>query len=231
MPTLNPLTWLVGALSLMVLTIGVNQPWLSATVLITSLIVGVAGARTLAPALTNLALTAPTGLSMLLVHAPHGARTLAGPVTTDGLITAGELTLRFSALIAVLLAAVANIRIDELVKALQTSRAGHRLAYILGAALQLLPQGTHTVHTVRDAHRLAGTRLSPLNSVPRLAVPVMTHLLTFGARRGVALETAGFDLSGRRTVLAPVPDTTSQRLTRLIMPLLVLAVVVIAWLS
>lgn len=231
MPTLNPLTWLVTALSLMVLIIGVNQPWLSATVLTVSLAIGVIGARSLTPALATLALAVPTGLSMLLIHAPHGAQTIFGPVTTDGLAIAGELTLRFAALIAVLLAAVANIRIDELVKALQISRAGHRLAYILGAALQLLPQGRRTVQTVRDAHRLAGTRLRPLNSVPRLAVPVMTHLLTLGARRGAALETAGFDLPGRRTVLIPVPDTRGQRLARLLIPLFVLIVVVIAWLS
>ena len=231
MPTLNPLTWLVGALSLMVLIIGVNQPWLSTTALAVSLAVGAWGARSLAPALTTLALAVPTGLSMLLIHAPHGTQTLLGPVTADGLAIAGELTLRFAALIAVLLAAIANIRIDELVKVLQISRAGHRLAYILGAALQLLPQGRRTAQAVRDAHRLAGTRLRPLNSVPRLAVPVMTHLLTLGARRGAALETAGFDLPGRRTVLIPVPDTRAEQVARIIAPILVVAAVVIAWRS
>lgn len=231
MPTLNPLTWLVTALSLMVLIIGVNQPWLSATVLAVSLAVGVCGARSLAPALTTAALVVPTGASMALVHAPHGAHTLWGPVTADGLLVAGELTLRFAALIAVLLAAVANIRIDELVKALQVSRAGHRLAYILGAALQLLPQGTRTVQTVRDAHQLAGRRIGVTGAIPRLAVPVMTQLLTLGARRGAALEAAGFDLPGRRTVLAPVPDTRAEQIARVLIPLLVVAAVVIAWLS
>ena len=231
MPTLNSLTWLVGAFSLMVLIIGINQPWLSMTALAASLAVGVCGARSLTPALTTLALAVPTGLSMLLIHAPHGTQTLLGPVTADGLAIAGELTLRFAALIAVLLAAIANIRIDELVKVLQISRAGHRLAYILGAALQLLPQGRRTAQAVRDAHRLAGTRLRPLNSVPRLAVPVMTHLLTLGARRGAALETAGFDLPGRRTVLIPVPDTRAEQVARIIAPILVVAAVVIAWLS
>lgn len=231
MPTLNSLTWLVGAFSLMVLIIGINQPWLSTTALAASLAVGVCGARSLTPALAVLALVVPTGLSMLLIHVPHGTQTLLGPVTADGLAIAGELTLRFAALIAVLLAAMANIRIDELVKVLQISRAGHRLAYILGAALQLLPQGRRTAQTVRDAHRLAGTRLRPLNSVPRLAVPVMTHLLTLGARRGAALETAGFDLPGRRTVLIPVPDTRAEQVARIIAPILVVAAVVIAWLS
>lgn len=47
MPTLNPLTWLVGAFSLMVLIIGINQPWLSTTALAASLAVGVCGARSL----------------------------------------------------------------------------------------------------------------------------------------------------------------------------------------
>lgn len=84
---------------------------------------------------------------------------------------------------------------------------------------------------MRDAHWLAGTRLRPLNPVPCLAVPVMTHLLALGARRGVALETSGFDLPGRRAVLIPVPDTRNQCLARLLIPLFVLTAVVIAWLS
>ena len=84
---------------------------------------------------------------------------------------------------------------------------------------------------MRDAHWLAGTRLRPPNPVPCLAVPVMTHLLALGARRGVALETSGFDLPGRRTVLIPVPDTRAEQVARIIVPILVVAAVVIAWLS
>ena len=59
-----------------------------------------------------------------------------------------------------------------------------------------------------------------------LAVPTITQLLVVGTRRGVALETAGMDLPGRRTVLRPVPFTALDRALCVLAPLLV---VVIAW--
>ena len=56
-------------------------------------------------------------------------------------------------------------------------------------------------------------------------MPVLTELLTQAGARGQALETAGYDLTGRRTVLRPVRDSASQRAARILIPLLCLAVV------
>ena len=222
---LNPLTWLVLALSTMAAVLIVDDPRFSTLVAALALTLATAGTRSLATLLGALALTVPTGLSMLLIHAPHGSVPLAGPVTGDGLALAADLTLRFLALMSTLLAAMALIRVPDLVKAVQASPLGHRTAYILGASIQLLPQGRAVVAAVRDAQRLRGRRIGA-RAITRLAVPTITQLLSTGTRRGLALETAGLDLPGRRTVLRPVPHTATDKVITLLAPL---TVAVIAW--
>lgn len=228
-PRLNPLTALALGFSAWLLVLGVNQPWLSAAVVLGAVTVGTCFPRSAAVVVGTLALTVPTAASMVLIHAPHGEERIFPLVTADGLVTAGELSLRFAALIASLLAAVTCVRVPDLVKALQGSRLDHRVSYILGSALQFLPQGRHSVGVARDAQQLAGRRVTAVSAAPRLAVPVMTQLLTQGARRAEALESAGLELPGRRTVLRPVPDSRAQKLVRLMVPLGALAVVVVSW--
>ncbi len=222
---LNPLTLLSIALSTMAAVLVVNDPGFSTLVAALALTLATVRTRSLATVLAALALSVPTGLSMLLIHAPHGSEPLMGPVTGDGLALAVDLTLRFLALMSTLLAAMALIRVADLVKAVQASPLGHRTAYILGASLQLLPQGRAVVGAVRDAQRLRGRRIGA-RVVTRLAVPTITHLLITGTRRGLALETAGMDLPGRRTVLRPVPFTATDRVLTVLAPL---ALVVVAW--
>ena len=61
--------------------------------------------------------------------------------------------------------------------------------------------------------------------VPHLIMPVLTELLTQAGARGQALETAGYDLSGPRTVLRSVHDSPAQRAARVLIPLICVAVV------
>ena len=103
------------ALPISLLVLGLSNPWVSATVMITALVVSTATTRNLSLIATTLALSLPTGLSMLLIYVPFAA------TYRDGLVTAGQLSLRFAALITALLATLTAVRIPELVKALQTA--------------------------------------------------------------------------------------------------------------
>ncbi|WIM72640.1 energy-coupling factor transporter transmembrane component T [Corynebacterium suedekumii] len=153
---LNPLTALVTGISAWILVLGVNRWECSVAVIVVALALGMWRTRTPAVPATTALLALPTGLSMVLVHAPYGTQRIAPLLTSDGLITAGGLALRFTALMAALLAAAAFIRVPDLAKALQVSPLGPKFAYIVAAALQVLPQGRRTVRVVRDAQRLRG---------------------------------------------------------------------------
>ncbi|WP_342661946.1 energy-coupling factor transporter transmembrane component T [Corynebacterium lubricantis] len=182
--------------------------------------------RNLSVPLAVLVLAIPLGLSMVLVHAPYGDNQIAPLITSDGLALAGALTLRFSALMSCLLAAMTFVTIPELVKALQVSPLGNRIAYIVGSALQFLPQGRLAVQRARDANALVGRKINLRTVIPHLALPVMTSVLSQGAARGQALETAGYDIQGKRTVLVPVADSPAQRVLRYTVPIVCLAVVI-----
>ena len=163
---------------------------------------------------------------MVLIHAPYGEHRIAPLLTSDGLADAAHLTARFTALVACLLAAVAWMRTPDLAKALQATRGGNRIGYIAGTTLQLGPQGAQRIRVTRDANRLKERSITAKTVVPNLIMPVLTELLTQAGARGQALETAGYDLTGRRTVLRPVHDSSAQRAARILTPLACLAVVV-----
>lgn len=216
---INPLTALVTGFSSWILVLGVNDWRLSLAVTGVALLLGTWRTGNASVPAATAVLALPTALSMLLVHAPYGTERLAPLLTRDGLLTAGELTVRFTALMASLLAAAAFLTVTELAKALQVSPLGPKVAYIVAAALVLLPQGRRVVATVTDANRLAGHRITVRTVIPRVAVPVMTQLLTANVEKSRALETAGLDLPGPRTILRPVPDSALQKALRILLPL------------
>lgn len=205
---------------------GINRPWVSAAVIALALAAGTARVRNASLVVAVGALALPVALSMLLIHAPYGAARIAPLLTADGLAVAGVLTLRFVALISSLLAARTFFTVADLAKALQAVPGGNRMSYLAGSTLQLFPQGAARVRVVRDANVLRGRPVRANTVVPHLIMPVLTELLTTGAARGQALETAGYDLEGRRTVLRPVPDSPWQRAVRWGFPLLCLGVAV-----
>lgn len=206
---------------------GINRPWVSAAVIALALAAGTARVRNASLVVAVGALALPVALSMLLIHAPYGSERIAPLLTADGLAVAGVLTLRFVALISSLLAAGTFFTVADLAKALQAVPGGNRLSYLAGSTLQLFPQGGQRVRVVRDANSLRGRAVTVKTIAPNLIMPVLTELLTTGAARGQALETAGYDLEGRRTVLRPVADSPVQRAIRWGFPVLCLGVA--AW--
>lgn len=225
-PRLNPLTALVIGASGWILVLGLNSPAASLTVLAIALLAGTWRTRNPSLVAATALLAAPVAASMLLIHAPYGEHRIAPLLTSDGLADAAHLTARFTALIACLMAAVAWMRTPDLAKALQATRGGNRIGYIAGTTLQLGPQGAQRIRATRDANRLRQRSITAKTVVPNLIMPVLTELLTQAGARGQALETAGYDLTGRRTVLRPVHDSSAQRASRILIPLACLAVVV-----
>ena len=225
-PRLNPLTALVIGASGWILVLGLNSPAASLTVLAIALLAGTWRTRNPSLVAATALLAAPVAASMLLIHAPYGEHRIAPLLTSDGLADAAHLTARFTALVACLLAAVAWMRTPDLAKALQATRGGNRIGYIAGTTLQLGPQGAQRIRATRDANRLKQRSITAKTAVPNLIMPVLTELLTQAGARGQALETAGYDLIGRRTVLRPVHDSSAQRAARILTPLACLAVVV-----
>ncbi|MGV0435287.1 ABC transporter permease [Corynebacterium ureicelerivorans] len=225
-PRLNPLTALVIGASGWILVLGLNSPAASLAIIAIALIAGTCRTRNPSLMAATAVLAAPVALSMLLIHAPYGEHRIAPLLTSDGLTDAAHLSARFTALIACLLAAVAWTRTPDLAKALQAAPGGNRLGYIAGTTLQLGPQGAQRIRAVRDANRLKQRPITLKTVVPNLVMPVLTELLTQAGARGQALETAGYDLTGPRTVLRPVHDSTAQRVARILIPLACVAVVV-----
>ena len=225
-PRLNPLTALVIGASGWILVLGLNSPAASLTVLAIALLAGTWRTRNPSLVAATALLAAPVAASMLLIHAPYGEHRIAPLLTSDGIADAAHLTARFTALIACLMAAVAWMRTPDLAKALQATRGGNRIGYIAGTTLQLGPQGAQRIRATRDANRLKQRSITAKTVVPNLIMPVLTELLTQAGARGQALETAGYDLTGRRTVLRPVHDSSAQRAARILTPLACLAVVV-----
>lgn len=222
----NPLTALAVAASGWILTMGINTPRASAAIIVTALAIGTAKTRNISLIAATAGLAIPVALSMVLIHAPYGEERIAPLITKDGLQVAGVLALRFIALMSCVLAAMAYIRMPDLAKALQATRGGNRLSYLAGSTLQLFPQGAQRVRVAHDANALKDRPVKAKTVVPHVIQPVITELLTQSAARGRALETAGYDLQGRRTVLRPVPDTTFQRIIRWVVPLAAVGVVV-----
>lgn len=221
---LNPLTALAVGASGWILVMGINTTQASAAIVVAALVIATAKTRNLAPAFAVIAPALPVALSMLIIHAPYGEERVAPLLTADGAAIAGELALRFTALMACLVAAGAFVRVPDLAKALQALPCGNRLSYLAGSTLQLFPQGTQRVRVTRDANRLKARPITAKTVVPNLIMPVLTELLTLSSHRGRALETAGYDIPGPKTVLRPVPDSALQRAVRWSAPAICLAV-------
>lgn len=225
-PRLHPVTVLAVAASAWFLVLGANNPVVSAIVVTAGCLIGGITTRSWGVLAATVALSIPTGLSMFIIHAPYGDHQLTRFVTSDGLATAGALTLRFAALMACLLCAVIFLHVPDLAKVMQRSWLGYKASYVVAASLQAIPQGARAVGTVRDANQLAGNPRNVKTVVPKFALPVITKLIVEGTSRGEALASSGFDLPGRRTVMRPVTMRSAELVSAIVWPIVAIALVV-----
>ncbi|AKK02214.1 energy-coupling factor transporter transmembrane component T family protein [Corynebacterium epidermidicanis] len=182
---MNPLTVLAVCASTWIVVLGVNSPWVSASVVVGAWLM----ARSPRVLAATLALSLPVCASLLLVHGLFG---FWG--------TAVVLGLRSAALIASLLAGFACFSTSDLAKAIQGARLSPKFAYVCGTALQTLPQGRRYAETYLEQYRHLGLK----GRIKYVAFPLVTRMLVQGADRSMAAQTHGIELPGRRTVLRPV---------------------------
>ncbi|MFP7365892.1 energy-coupling factor transporter transmembrane protein EcfT [Corynebacterium callunae] len=197
-----------------IIVLGVNQLWLSAAIAICAQAVGMWRVRNISVLANTLVLSLPVFLSMVLVHVPFGQ---------GGWQVALALTLRFTALMSVFLVAATAMTVPDLVKALYR---WPRLAYVVGSAVQMLPQGREALASVRDANKLRGRNTrGPVRSLKYIGLPLIIRLLNAGASRAIPLEVAGLDRKGSRTLLVDVRERRVEKLLRWLFPLLAIGVV------
>lgn len=164
--------------------------------------------------LWGLALSAPVAASMILIHVPHGEHRVAPLVTSDGILAALELTLRFLALVTLVVAATATFKVADLAKALQGARIPPAVGYVVGTTLNLAPEARATVRRIVEANALAGRSTRGLALFPRVIIPLVTGLMVRAAQNAESLETLGLGRPGPRTVLREVRDSAWQRAVR-----------------
>ena len=212
---MNPLTWIVAASSSWIVVLGFNELALSASVAVIAQLIALVRLRNFSVLATTVALSIPVSLSMLIIHIPFGRNDWS---------TALDLSVRF-------LTAASAITITDLVKSLSHMP---RVAYIVGSAVQLLPQGRDTLGSVRYANHLRAhsprqhSTRGLSKTVKFVVLPLITRLLSQGASRAIPLEVSGLERTGQRTVLNPVADTNLQKVLRWLMP--IAALVVVVWL-
>ncbi|MCZ9308985.1 hypothetical protein ACUY3K_01030 [Corynebacterium uberis] len=196
---LNPLTRLTLAACAWIVVLSLNTPMLSVAVALASWV----WARRWSVCAASVLLTAPVAASLAIMHIPHGQG-------WEGLALAGELSVRFAALVSVFLAAMSGVSVPALAKSLQATRMNSALVYIVCAALQFLPEARACTRRVREAFIVAGRTPRARN----LVLPVITQILHQATLRGHRLEAAGIASGQRATVWRPVPDPAWQRWLR-----------------
>lgn len=148
-------------------------------------------------------------------------------------LTALGLSARITASIVAFLLVIAVVHPGRLVEALLARGVPFAAAYLLAAAIQIVPRFRDRARAILDAQRCRGLRLrgSPLRrvrAVVALAIPLVLSALAEVDEHALALETRGVGAGKRRTTLHAPADT---RFDRAIRWGVLAALVVALWLS
>jgi energy-coupling factor transport system permease protein len=241
---LHPLTKL--ALTLLVIVAGTALPTTALILLVFPVVLVplAALARRLgAFLLTCLRLMWPFVLSLVLIQGffTGGPTVLLriGPLrfTLEGL----QLALRFSSRLLIGLGAATLlmmiVRPDELMRGLVEHGLPNQIAYIIAAALQIVPTFQVRARAILDAQRSRGLETEgPITVRVRALAPLVGPLILSSLmeieERAIALEARAFNRPGRRTSMVSLRDSKLQSAARWLMLLLGLTVVaarLVAW--
>jgi len=134
-------------------------------------------------------------------------------LSSQGLLEAVRLALRFTGLTLVFYALVRTTDPEDLILALRAYGLPFSAGMVIGVALQYIPGLKALYAQVQDAHRLrlaqgAGERTSGWRGLRRL-LPLLTSVLILSVRRipgrAMALELRGGGRGGKRTSLRRLP--------------------------
>jgi energy-coupling factor transport system permease protein len=148
---------------------------------------------------------------------------------TFGLVSAGRIVVAFLAMVTFLFTTLA----DDLLEALVSRGASHRLAFVVLSAVQMVPRMQERAGSILEAQQarglaVGGSFVQRIRALVPLIGPVMLGSLVDVRERTFALEARGFGARPGRTAYRVVPDPPLDRVIRLILLLAGAGVVVVA---
>jgi energy-coupling factor transport system permease protein len=148
---------------------------------------------------------------------------------TFGLISAGRIVVVFLASVTFLFTTLA----DDLLEALVSRGASHRIAFVVLSAVQMVPRMQARASSILQAQQARGLPLvgsfgKRVRALVPLIGPVILGSLVDVRERTFALEARGFGARPGRTAYRVVPDSAVDRVARPILVLACLGVVVVA---
>ncbi len=148
---------------------------------------------------------------------------------TFGLISAGRIVVVFLASVTFLFTTLA----DDLLEALVSRGASHRIAFVVLSAVQMVPRMQARASSILQAQQARGLPLvgsfgKRVRALVPLIGPVILGSLVDVRERTFALEARGFGARPGRTAYRVVPDSAADRVARPILVLACIGVVVVA---
>jgi energy-coupling factor transport system permease protein len=234
----NPLTKLL-ALGLVLLAAFLLQP-VVLPILIVIVVLVAWSAGLVRPMVRAMRIPAVLLLSILVVNSLFfpGAKDILvsfGPLSisreglTFGLVSAGRVLVAFLASIAFLFTTLA----DDMLEALISRGASHRIAFVVLSAVQMVPRMQGRAGAILEAQQarglsMKGSFVRRLRKLVPLVAPVMLGSLVDVRERTFALEARGFGARPGRTAYRVVIDPPIDRWLRLLTLAGAVAVVLLA---
>jgi energy-coupling factor transport system permease protein len=146
---------------------------------------------------------------------------------TFGLISAGRLIVAFLASVTFLFTTLA----DDLLEALVSRGASHRIAFVILSAVQMVPRMQARAGSILQAQQarglpIAGSFVRRMRALVPLIGPVMLGSLVDVRERTFALEARGFGARPGRTAYRVVADPPFDRWLRLALIAGIVAIIV-----
>lgn len=168
--------------------------------------------------LSGFILGASSSISMFMIWHNRGTTYLWWRITSEGLTLAAQLSLRYMAMIMVVLAASSFISLEDFLKCLGRLPYGGPIAYIAGVSIQWIPQVAHLMSTIKDTNTIMGRSIKgPIKYTRFVLIPLISRMFYMSALRGIPLEISGITLRCKKTILNPVADSTTQKIIRIIL--------------
>jgi len=148
---------------------------------------------------------------------------------TFGLVSAGRVLVAFLASVAFLFTTLA----DDMLEALISRGASHRIAFVVLSAVQLVPRMRSRAGAILEAQQarglsLEGSFVRRIRSLVPLIAPVLLGSLVDARERTFALEARGFGARPGRTAYRIVADPPLDRWLRLLIVAAAVGVVLVA---
>lgn len=180
----------------------------------------------------------PFAVSLLVIQGlfwPGGTPIVSlGPLSLkqEGVLFAAAMTGRILLLISSFLLLSLATRPDALMNALTARGLPHKLAYVILAAIQIVPRFQAKAETIAAAQQSRGLEtqgnlLLRIRALLPLVMPLILGSLMDVEERAIALEARGFGRNAPRTSLMMLTEQPWERVCRGL--LVLLAVALVAW--